>query len=550
MWHVGSTLIHILSIIRSEILESKCTHVVQVVDPASDHFIGINSDKYTSSVLILSLPVALNRSSEFHYVPTLHFCRICSLILTDVTNLASTFSRENSSEPLGQELAWPEYRFPGYPHHDYHVFTYVAESFDEIREPEQRILARLTRRIQNAFFMLMNESSFEVFRASSSGQNLRLISEVNQKELENFGGEGRYNVNYNGTHLTTITCPFCGQPYLELFEATGKWYNAYEAIVYDAFKSVNATILFQVATAVTRMKPDKDGDWDEWVAPLADESAAVASFQPMSVARLRDFHYPMAYLNDHVAFITAPPRRLTATRNYFARFMSPLTKEVWVCLAAAIVGLFVVMETTTHFHQWTVGGMQTADHTDRQDSLNENSKLPSSTTCVQKQFTSHCTLGELLKPLVYQGGNDQAFKAVTHNYLQAKCLLALWLLAIIVLGSSCQSAMKSRIVAPEYSIPPKTFRELANSHFGLHAIFWTEQILERFSESGLDYREKLVESVIEFDYLDPDVSCRPKNNANTNCGTIHLGCCTLVGSSTEVMNISCIISVLRHYSHW
>ena len=355
MWNGSPTILNILSIIRFEILESKCTHVVEIVDSASDNFFAISSDTYTSSALILPMPMALNRRYGLSYVPTLHFSSICSLILRDLTNLASTFSRESYSEPLGQELVLPEYTFPGYPHYDYHVFTHVAESGDNMAE--QRLFAHLTRRIQNAFFLFVNESSLKVFRTSSSNQKLHLISEKNLSELGNSTDEkllkiDDYSVTYNGAQLTTMTCPICGQAF-ELFEATGEWFNPYDAIVYDAYKSVNPTILFQGVPAVAKMKPDEDGDWDEWVAPLADESAAVAILQPMSVARLRAFHYPMAYLNDHITFITAPPRRLRATRNSFARFMSPLTKEIWLCVAATIVGLFISIEITVHLHEWT-----------------------------------------------------------------------------------------------------------------------------------------------------------------------------------------------------
>ena len=504
------TFFNIVSAMRSEILKVRCSHILQIVDTARPSLVEIPSDSdYTKSTLIL--PLLSNSNANYvhrrSYVPSLRFSQICSLILHDITDLVLQLESETPLEVQHSITEWPEHFFPGYPHSDYHVFIYNTEN--PVASVEQIMLARLARKIHKAFFIFLSHNFVDILRTSSDGQYLQLLSELNPTttalETRNLLRLGENKPNYDGGVLLATTCPMCGQPFLEIFQATGKWLNPYDAVVYFVSLAVNATVQFQGAAAVPQMEPDADGDWDPWVAPLIDESAAVATFQPYSVARLHAFHYPGSFVHDYVNFITAQPRRLKATRNTLIRFMSPLTKEVWFWIAASLGTLFITIELAIHFHRCKIL-LESVRLGYRKDSLFQLPLLPSK-NLVWKHF-HYQTFTELMRPLFNQGGSAEAFEMSIRNDVQAKCLLSLWFLAMIVLGSGYQSAMKSRIVAPEYTKPPRTFRELANSHFKPYAIYWTGQIEEGFKDMGTDFSQKLVESVTEFGYIDPDVSYR------------------------------------------
>ena len=77
---------------------------------------------------------------------------------------------------------------------------------------------------------------------------------------------------------------------------------------------------------------------------------------------------------------------------------------------------------------------------------------------------------------------------------------------IIVLGCGYKSKMTLLVVSPIYTTPPTTFKELADSHFKLNAVFWEGLIKKDFVTMDNDYSRKILERVTEYNYFDTDVS--------------------------------------------
>ena len=75
----------------------------------------------------------------------------------------------------------------------------------------------------------------------------------------------------------------------------------------------------------------------------------------------------------------------------------------------------------------------------------------------------------------------------------------------MVLGSFYQSDMASHTVAPVFTKPPETFRELAHSHYSKFAILWTNQLEREFRALRNDYSAKRLENVKEFSFSDNEV---------------------------------------------
>ena len=489
-------ILRILSAIRQEVLLTPCNHVVQVFDSSQWCRIAPTGEVTDVSNLILPLMAAIQSNKALAFSSTQRFSRSCSLILLNITDHFGT-----------TEL--PTFRFPGYPHNDYHVITRVQKPHSA-KMLRLKDLGSLTRKIHHAFHILHNDKTAEIFRSKSSGNdNFQLLSQISttstEPEIENPLRLGNYSVNLELCPLIMITCAACGQSGYEYFKRTGEWSDTYSAIVYELSVALNATVQFKSENSIPRLERDADGSWDDWLSPLTDGSAAIAAFQTYSDDggnRLKEFHFAKPYTFESVIFITAQPKKVRQSNNSLGRLLSPLDLQVWMASCASILMLSAALEVVIHskvfakaFNLYFVNCDYISTETAMTPTQSESSSPAK--TC------KHLTLFEILKLLLGQGATIP--ENLTKNVAQIRFLFSIWLLVTIVLGSGYQSFMTSHIVAPKFTKPPETFAELAESNFKVYAILWKYLFKEHFEKLGTSYGQKLAATAEDVSYASPDV---------------------------------------------
>ena len=235
-----------------------------------------------------------------------------------------------------------------------------------------------------------------------------------------------------------------------VFRQTGVWLNEWDAIAYELSVAVNTTIEYQPIGALPVFEPDADGEWDDWVAPLLNGSAAIAGFQPFSVIRLQTFFYSPPVYYDYAIFVTAKPKRVREI-EVFARLLSPLGFTVWIGSLVSVALLFITLEIVIHFVRM-LGRHQISCE-----------EIPEKTTNSHSLPNHYLSLDEILRPILGQGENSPTFEKDTRRNWRGRLLLGLWFLVLNVIRSGYQNAMITYIVAPEYTRPPTTFSEQADS---------------------------------------------------------------------------------------
>ena len=174
---------------------------------------------------------------------------------------------------------------------------------------------------------------------------------------------------------------------------------------------------------------------------------------------------------------------MTATGN-LERLLSPFGGDAWIGITIVVLALFITIELALHIHAAI-------------DAISAES------------MTTHAhllALTQLLKPAIGQGSLAAVYARNIKRDFLSKALLGIWLLLLIVLGSLYQSNLTSHIVAPVFTKPPETFRELANSRFVKLAILWKDKLDREFKALRNDYSAKLVENVQEFSFSGKEVT--------------------------------------------
>ena len=481
-----------LSIVKLEIMEhSVCDRLLLVVDLSLLQLLSSNLKSDTESILVLesSLIIAGTNSTVQLPSPPQRLARSCSLILRDGRIF---FLNEESSAVATIKGQRESYLL-------FNLFVLMSR-FDSAD-----LFLRSTKQLLNVLVTISLNDSIEVYRPPLNRQRLQLISivykaaKVTTKSgilgLAAWPGE-----NFEGDLLPVTVCVSCA---VTLDEYNSKRSNIFwsEAILYELSFRMNATMKFIQIASPPRLDPTMENKWDDWVNPLTDGSAAIATLQPYSRSRIKAFDYAVPVVSDYVTFITRKPHKANSS-NPFYRLMSPLSGLVWLSSIIVIIALLVSMETVFYAHRGRLVGqsrsvkMFVRRHYQGRRRQNVH----------RFHHSPFVTLTELMKPLIGYGADDPVFYGRLRRDCNAKFQYGTWLLVSIVLGSAYQSQLTSHLVMPDYAVPPGTFSELANSDMSLYAVLWGGNIEADFRSLNTSYSDKLLRDVTELKYFEPDVS--------------------------------------------
>ena len=112
-----------------------------------------------------------------------------------------------------------------------------------------------------------------------------------------------------------------------------------------------------------------------------------------------------------------------------------------------------------------------------------------------------------MKPFLDQSGlSSNTFQREIEKRPLGRLVLGMWFLLLIVLGSEYKSEVTSAVVIPDFTKPPETFKELADSHYKIFAVFWAGNLETDFRSLKNSYSDAIVNRVKEENYFDRDVS--------------------------------------------
>ena len=477
--HAQSSLTNILrflSLMKIEILTSfpHCTQLVQIFDVTQTtlFFSSTTIEDYHTTVFIDLLENS--NSTKYHLFQTNYpkFSRQCSLVAADVTRMLETGTNRSS---------WLQVQFPGSPHRDFH--TFLLQNSGDSEELILPFAKSVATKLHYSFFAVYSLEKINVLQLSANQENLVQISYVSSSIPSAFQQTLRKNLespNFNGWPLVINVCARCGDA-VKTYEEEKVWYSVLEATAIVFVWSVNATPEFEKVITLPRDGKNEDGEWDDWLQPLIDGSASIATLQQYSVEGSSVVLYTVPALYDVSCFITAKPKRIRG--KGLSKMLMPLSFHVWIGFIASLLVLGIFIEAAIHlrrYHQvWAYirnfgGAATTFQSTGSIEVM----------FIFQSMLPAHfhrLTFSALVKPVFDQSGlTSRIFTRNIEKDDVGKFLLGMWFILLIVLGCGYKSKFTSVVVLPEFTRPPTTFRELANSHYVPFAIVWADNLEENF----------------------------------------------------------------------
>ena len=503
----SALLFQVLAAVKLEIFKlnsGKCS-LLQLVDSRLTEVITS-----TGAEITMVVPNLDNLTDASNFAAPQKLARLCSVLIIDTTSklqelLAPTTEEEPEEDEDTSKKDWPQASFPGCPYNCYHIF--VAHSNGSIDEDQVFRFAQTTRRVRHAYFVVYDRESVGIFTRSPNGENLYTIAKLKPEDDAPAFSLKILRPNFQGIPMIVNVCAKCGDG-LEMFQRTNVWFFFFEAIVYELSLSINTTLQFEKLAAPQRDGPDEDGDWDAWKSPLLDGSAAIAGFQHYSIPALKVLHYTRPVVSTYALFITAKPKRVYGS-DKLSSLLSPLSLKVWIGSCLSVVALYVAIELTLHVHRFSEFQKLIQMYVPTASIPNLSTAEKSVFKKMLPRHVHYSALVELVKPWIGQGGISVTFERNVANDSVAKFLLGIWLLILNVLGSAYQSELTSCVVSPEYTRPPTTFRELAESKFTPFAIIWADNLANDFGSLKNNYSRKLLETTREFEYFAKDVIFPP-----------------------------------------
>ncbi|CAG7817669.1 unnamed protein product, partial [Allacma fusca] len=245
--------------------------------------------------------------------------------------------------------------------------------------------------------------------------------------------------NYEGNGMEALVCAVCDKHLIE-YERTGKFTHVVVAKIFEFSKYINSSLRLIPIRFLPQESNIKDGDWDDFIKPLLNGSAAIST-----IIRLAPGHLPILYetmysSEEGVRFVTGTPQRIL--HNSIYRLTSPFSLSVWISSLWCIVTVFLTLEIIIRYQ---IDHFQCLSRKFRQGEK-------------YRRHHSSNTLIAILQPIVDQNALSSITfsKSIKNNF--GRVLIGMWFLLLISLGCVYKSKLIQMVVMPRYHQPPSTFR--------------------------------------------------------------------------------------------
>ena len=502
----GEIIQEFISIAKYEILreQPKCTNLLvffEISLAISDTCSGTTQEKPLETYFISdSLKTNASGMSDPPGWPTKYY-RPCSIFLYSILSLANV--SDNSSLNYDN---WPKPPRAGSDDTSYHIFILPWASNEPKDLPDfLHDFARTTRKTLHGFFSVIrtNSLSVQTYALSSIGDELGLIStfESSCPACLQKGILEKPDPNFHEAPLVANMCAICGKEGLETFKKTGVWVDHLVGTMYELTLQVNASLEIEPIFGQSRTGLTAEGEWDGYVQPTFDGSAAFVMLLEPSVENRKVIYVTKPIFDDNVCFMTHRPKRLRLNR--LSRLTQPLKSTVWLAIAESLICLFIAIEVTVavqrhlKFEHFAMAAKKSRSQLPKiQRALLWN---------IIPEHFSTWTVTALIKSALDQNGLSNPTFSQNVEGTIARLLLTLWYLMLIVVGCGYKSNLTSMIVKPVYLQPPQTFSELAESNYEIGSVFYTGNLDASFAAFNNSMSREIQARVIEHDFLEPYV---------------------------------------------
>lgn len=296
--------------------------------------------------------------------------------------------------------------------------------------------------------------------------------------------------SFNWNKLPLISTSDPGMPFhVEYHRRTGKWTHFILAAYHYVALKMNATNDHVYIYASPRLKAFENGIWDSYIKPLVFKQAHI------SVVRIRendiDSHYvyhtvPVYF--DHFTFIAAVSRDL-GSNAFFANFNDLLM----------ILG--VVISTTF--------GICLIKLLEKVLSVNlniYNLLFNSSSQCaIELAINILGVFQTVLKPILDQPMLSQATQKCVGLLGPRYIVYTLWLVMVMTMSNIYKCNFVSEIVSPNFEYMPDTFESLVNLKFKTKAVFFKDNMDQKFAGAPNPVNDALLKQTEECNFMDPKV---------------------------------------------
>ncbi|CAG7731235.1 unnamed protein product, partial [Allacma fusca] len=209
-------------------------------------------------------------------------------------------------------------------------------------------LAELTKSIKRPAFLALTINSLRAFitEGLSDKTTIRVFEseifpeDINPKivkRIQEFSYFNKPRINLRQEELKSLVCAVC-MPKEDVVEHPIPIFNT----LFTFMGFINATLIMEpIFSDMNDGNNFRDGEWDEWVEPLLDGTAATSMPLKLVPGHLQIF-YPTKGFFLRVTFHTGRPRK--AGFNSLRQLADPFKISVWILTVVFVLTTFIVLE--------------------------------------------------------------------------------------------------------------------------------------------------------------------------------------------------------------
>ena len=473
-----------------------CSHLIQVFESHSD-FLKTATEasqllQYMDATnqpgrLIIDLSPTANSGDPYirFFIENRYFFKYhqpCSVVFYELNSPLLDNAEHLNNATFGRR--WPERALPLLPNNvqtSFFVF-FSSHASNDPRTYKSRVndFMHQTGMILHAVFLIPQDTGeIKVLKGipKNSKGNLDSVATYDGDSFKAVPGKSlfyRMYTNFHGDPLITVDCMVCKSDD-ELYKRTGLGRTGFHVawyIIHEKFNMTRASEeIFGVPGMGVKLDKDEDGneiwEYDEFLLPLIGDAAAISVFVITHPYVQEVVWLTRPYIYDAMCFLTGPAK--VHKMESAAVLQEPLENQVWCALTVSFFALVLSLHLLTAYKG--------------------------------DESTFLKVVAAVIRPIL-----DQSI--IIGRWIgscRVQILIAMWLLAMIVLGSAYKSKLLSAIVVRRYDYPPRTFEELARSDYVIGAIFF-QSVEHDFLAFNTSVNWELAGRIGELDFMLPDVS--------------------------------------------